>query len=74
MGWVFDHQIGPIRGGTELARRFTTGIYGGNALRGTIVGYWGEPSGDSRFSVLNLAMIWHRIRFDHAALAAAGER
>ncbi len=47
MGWVFDRQIGLIRGGTRPPAPVHDGKCGANALRATIVGNWREPSGES---------------------------
>ena len=41
VGWVFDRQIGLIRGGTRLTAPVHDGKCGSNALRDTIVGNCG---------------------------------
>ncbi len=50
VGWVFDRQIGLIRGGTRPTAPVHDGNCGANALRAPIVGNWGGPSGDSRLT------------------------
>ncbi len=70
VGWVFDRQIGLIRGGTRPTAPVYDGKCGANALRATIVGNWREPSGESRFI---LTQVWAiRIDLGQAASKAAG--
>ncbi len=54
VGWVFDRQIGRIRGGTRPTAPVHDGNCGANALRATIVDNRGagELSGESRFEVV----------------------
>ena len=48
LGWVCHCQIGLIRGGTRPGAPVHDGNCDANALRATIVGNRGEPSGKSR--------------------------
>ena len=43
MDWVFDRQIGLIKGGTRPTAPAHDGKRAVNALRATIVGNWREP-------------------------------
>ncbi len=44
MGWVFDRQIGLIRGGPRPTAAVHDGKCGANALSATIVDNWRERS------------------------------
>ena len=48
LGWGFDREIGLVRGVIRLTAPGHDGRGSANALRATIVGNWGEPSGESR--------------------------
>ena len=75
MGWVFDRQIGLIRGGTRPTAPVHDGNRGVNALGAAVDGDREESSGESRLTV-GVASGLIKIRSDCATihfLAEAGK-